>query len=147
MDEPCLPPVPVCLGYLALVPFVVAAAAVWIAPRMAQDQAAVALSAYAATVVSFLGGVHWGFGFRNSQVSTGLFVWGVVPALVAWAALLLPVTAALAVHSVTLLTCFLVDRMVYPRHGAGAWLPLRARLTAIAVPACLVGSWGALQWR
>ena len=140
-------PVATRLGYVALLPFVVGAAAVLIARGAAQAHAAAALSAYAATVVSFLGGIHWGFGFRTSRPPASLFVWGVVPSLVAWAALLLPVAAALALHTATLSACFLVDRVVYPRQGAGAWLPLRSRLTAIAVLACLLGAGGVLQAR
>ena len=135
------------LGYVALLPFVVGAAAVLIARGAAQAHAAAALSAYAATVVSFLGGIHWGFGFRSSRPPASLFVWGVVPSLVAWAALLLPVAVALALHAAALSACFLVDRVVYPRQGAGAWLPLRTRLTAIAVLACLLGAGGVLHAR
>ena len=140
-------PVAVRLGYVALLPFVVGAAAVLIARGAAQAHAAAALSAYAATVVSFLGGIHWGFGFRTSRPPASLFVWGVMPSLVAWAALLLPVAAALALHAAALSACFLVDRAVYPRQDAGAWLPLRFRLTAVAVPACLLGVGGILYAR
>ena len=140
-------PVATRLGYVALLPFVVGAAAVLIARGNAQAHAAAALSAYAATVVSFLGGIHWGFGFRTSRPPASLFVWGVVPSLVAWAALLLPVAAAFALHAATLSACFLVDRTVYPRQDAGAWLPLRSRLTAIAVLACLLGAGGVLYAR
>ena len=140
-------PVAVRLGYVALLPFVVGAAAVLLAQGAAQAHAAAALSAYAATVVSFLGGIHWGFGFRTSRPPASLFVWGVVPSLVAWAALLLPMAAALALHAAALSACFLVDRAVYPRQDAGAWLPLRCRLTAIAVLACLLGAGGVLLAR
>ncbi len=135
------------LGYVALLPFVVGAAAVLIARDAAQDRAAAALSAYAATVVSFLGGIHWGFGFRTLQPSPSLFLWGVVPSLAAWVALLLPVAAGLALHAGVLSACFLVDRAVYPSQGAKAWLPLRSRLTAIAVLGCLIGAGGVLYVR
>ena len=135
------------LGYVALLPFVVGAAAVLIARGAAQAHAAAALSAYAATVVSFLGGIHWGFGFRTSRPPASLFVWGVVPSLVTWAALLLPVAAALALHTATLSACFLVDRAVYPRHDAEAWLPLRFRLTVIAVLGCILGAGGVVHAR
>lgn len=140
-------PVAVRLGYLALLPFVVGAAAVLIARGVAQDHAAAALSAYAATVVSFVGGIHWGFGFRVSRPPASLFLWGVLPSLVAWVALLLPVAEALALDAAMLSACFLVDRAVYPRQDAGAWLPLRARLTTLAVLGCLLGAGGILYAR
>lgn len=140
-------PLAVRLGYVSLVPFVAGAAAVLIARGAAQEHAAAALGGYAATVVSFLGGIHWGFGFRTPQPRASLFLWGVVPSLAAWAGLQLPLAAALALHAAVLSACFLVDRAVYPRHDAGAWLPLRFRLTAIAVVACLLGAAGVLQAR
>ncbi len=140
-------PAAVRLGYLALLPFVAGAAAVLIARGAAQDHAAAALSTYAATVVSFVGGIHWGFGFRTLQPSASLFLWGVIPSLAAWAGLQLPVAAALALHAVVLWACFLVDRSVYPRYDAAAWLPLRSRLTAIAVLSCLLGAGGVLHAR
>ncbi|MEO6746196.1 MAG: DUF3429 domain-containing protein [Caldimonas sp.] len=135
------------LGYLALLPFVVGAAAVLITRGAAQDHAAAALSAYAATVVSFLGGIHWGFGFRTSEPPASLFLWGVVPSLAAWAGLQLPMAAALALHAAVLSACFLVDCAVYPRQDAAGWLPLRSRLTAIAVLSCLLGALGVLHAR
>lgn len=147
MADRHLNPVAVRLGYVALLPFVVGAAAVLITRGRAQDHAAAALSAYAATVVSFLGGIHWGFGFRTSQPPASLFLWGVLPSLAAWAGMQLPMAAALTLHAAVLAACFLVDRAVYPRQGAGAWLPLRSRLTAIAVLSCLLGAGGVLQAR
>ncbi|MDQ3197443.1 MAG: DUF3429 domain-containing protein [Pseudomonadota bacterium] len=71
-------------------------------------------------------------------------MWGVVPSIAAWATLLLPLGVALASHAAMLSWCFFVDRTVYPRQGATAWLPLRARLTVIAVLSCLLASWGVL---
>lgn len=141
MVEPPPQAVALRLGYAALLPFVVGAATVPIARDGLQHLAAAALVAYAATVVSFLGGIHWGFGFRMSRPRAGLLVWGVVPPIVACAALLLPTVAALLLHAATLSVCFFVDRSIYPVEGAAAWLPLRARLTAIAVPCCLIGAW------
>jgi len=135
------------LGHLALLPFVAGAAAVLLVRDAWQPLAGAALSAYAATVVSFLGGIHWGFGMRQSQPAVGLFVWGVVPSIAAWAALLLSLGAALTLHAAMLALCLFVDRTVYPREGAAAWLGLRTRLTVIAVLSCLLASWSLLAAR
>jgi hypothetical protein len=143
--DPHLRPAALRLGVAAVLPFVVGAAAVLLARGAMKDQAAAALGAYASTVVSFLGGIHWGFGFRTSQPPSSLFLWGVVPSLVSWAALMLPVAPALALYAAMLSACFLVDRVVYPRQGAGAWLPLRFRLTLVAVVSCVLGCWGLLS--
>ena len=130
------------LGYLAMLPFIVGAALVWLVRADAHPYAAMALSAYAAVVIAFLGGVHWGFGFRETEPGTQLFVWGVMPALIACMAVLMQPYAGLVVHGVMLVLCYLIDRRVYPAHGAGAWLTLRFRLSAAAGLSCFVGAAG-----
>lgn len=97
----------------------VGAAALLLNRGATRDHAAAALRAYAATVVSFLDGIHWGFGFRTSQPPSSMLLWGAMPSLVSWAALMLPVAPALSLYSAMLWVCFLVDRVVYPHQGAG----------------------------
>ena len=130
------------LGYLALLPFVVGAALVWIVRPDAHPYVSSALSAYAAVVLAFIGAIHWGFGFREENAPPRLFVWGVVPALVAWVAVLMPPDAGLVVHGVMLIVCYLVDRKVYPAHAAARWLTLRFRLSVVASLSCFVGAAG-----
>ena len=132
------------LGYLALVPFLAGAAATGWAPEGLRGLVGIALSVYAAVVVSFIGGIHWGLGFAESDPPASLFVWGVVPALVAWPAALLAPRLGLIVHAAMLLICFAVDRAVYPRHRAAAWLPLRLRLSVVAAVCCVVGALGSV---
>jgi putative flippase GtrA len=132
------------LGHLALVPFVFGAATVLLARPSWQPMAGAALSAFAATVVSFLGAIHWGFGMRQSRPAALLFLWGIVPSLGAWAALLLPAGAALVLHSAMLLWCYIIDRAVYPTQGAAGWLPMRRRLTMISVLSCLAAAFSLL---
>lgn len=130
------------LGYLALLPFVAGAFAIWFVRVDARAIATMALSAYAATVVSFIGGIYWGFGFRSATPRAGLFVWGVVPALVACVALLMQPAAGLVIHGAMLIVCYLVDRRVYPTEGAARWLVLRFRLSGVASLACFLGAAG-----
>jgi putative flippase GtrA len=130
------------LGYGGLLPFVIGAALLWIVRADAHPYVAVALSAYAGTIVSFLGGIHWGFGMRAQAADASLFVWGVVPSLVAWVAMVMPPYAGLVVLGAMLVVCYLVDRRVYPQHGGGAWLRLRWHLTLVASLSCFVGAAG-----
>lgn len=130
------------LGYAGLLPFVLGAGLVWIVRPDAHPYATLALTAYAATIVAFLGGIHWGLGMREAAPPASLFVWGIVPSLVAWAAVMMPASAGLVIHGVMLWVCYAVDRRVYPRHGAGAWLVLRFRLSAVAGLACFIGAAG-----
>ncbi len=142
--SPSSPPAGIALGlgYLAVVPFVAGAALVWIVDRAWHASIAQALSAYAAVVVAFIGALHWGLAFPQSAPAPRLFVWGVVPSLVAWVAVLLPPRIGLVIHAAMLVACYLVDRMTYPQQGVGAWLPLRLRLTIVATASCLVGAAG-----
>ena len=130
------------LGYAGLLPFVLGAALIWIVRADAQPYVAASLSAYAAVIVSFLGGIHWGLGFRAQPAEASRFVWGVLPSLIAWVGVVMPPYAGLVVLGVALIGCYLVDRRVYPRHGAAAWLTLRFRLTVVASLSCFVGAAG-----
>lgn len=130
------------LGQAGLLPFVSGAALVWLVHPDVHPYVALGLSAYAALIVSFLGGLHWGIGMRTASPPASLFAWGVVPSLLAWAALMMPPSAGLVVHGVVLLVCYAVDRRVYPRHGLAGWLTLRFRLSAVAALSCFLGAAG-----
>jgi hypothetical protein len=101
-----------------------------------------ALSAYAALIISFLGGIYWGFAFREAEPDSKTFVWGITPALVAWMGVLMPAYAGLVVQGAMLVICYSVDRRLYPQHGAAAWLTLRFRLSAVAALSCFLGAAG-----
>ena len=129
------------LGYAGLIPFVALALALW---TVAPDQRgffAMALLAYGAAITSFLGAIHWGLLMRDGAESPALLLWGVVPSLVAWVALLLGPANGLLVMAGLLVACLVVDRTVYPRYGVQAWLPMRLVLTCIATASCLAGAW------
>jgi len=130
------------LGYLAVLPFVVGAALVWAIETDLRATASLALTIYAAVVVSFIGAIHWGLGFAKTDPAPRLFVWGVVPAILACLAALMPARFGLVAQAALLATCYLVDRRVYPLEGVGRWLPLRWRLTVVAIASCLVGAAG-----
>jgi Protein of unknown function (DUF3429) len=105
-----------------------------------------ALLGYGATILSFLGAIHWGFAMRDASTqSTNLLVWGVIPSLLAWVALLLDPVAGLWLVAAGLWGCLAVDRVVYPRFGADAWLPMRLVLTLISSLSCVAGALGAMR--
>ncbi|MFO0122393.1 MAG: DUF3429 domain-containing protein [Inhella sp.] len=130
------------LGYAGLLPFVGGAALAWLLarPDYLAEHAFVmqGLSAYAATVIAFLGALHWGLVMR--QPEPGALRWGVWPALLAWVGLLMPAYAGLVVHGVLLLACYAVDRRSYPRLGVGGWLTLRFRCTVLASLCCFLAA-------
>lgn len=130
------------LGYLGLLPFVVGAALTWFVRPDAQPYVTDGLSAYAAVIVSFLGGIHWALGMRAAPPDPARFTWGIVPSLVAWIAVLMPAHAGLVIHGVMLVVCYLVDRKVYPAHGLAPWLTMRFRLSGVAALSCFIGAAG-----
>jgi hypothetical protein len=146
LPSPALEPSPPAwaerLGHAGLVPFVAGALLIWLVWPEAHPYATLALSAYAATIVSFLGGIHWGVAMRLATPPPSLFVWGVVPSLVAWAAVMMPPSAGLVVLGAMLVACYGVDRRVYPQQGLGRWLTLRFRLSAVAALSCFIGAAG-----
>lgn len=128
------------LGSGGLIPFIGLALMIWLWP-MHQAKAASSLLAYSATIASFLGAIHWGLAMRDPQgQSTSLLVWGVIPSLLAWVALMLPGAMGLLLIAALLWACFAVDRVVYTRAGLRAWLPMRLLLTAIASLSCIAGA-------
>ncbi len=129
------------LGFGGLIPFVGLALASWIAPPVYQLDLLHSLAAYAATIASFVGALHWGAAMHRSDLNTTFaLAWGVVPSLVAWLVLSMNASAALLLLAVLLVVCFVVDRRVYPRMGLSGWLPMRMQLTAVATTSCIAAA-------
>ena len=102
--------------------------------------AALALLTYAAVIVSFLGGIHWGLAMPLAQTRRGLLIWGVLPSLLAWAGMLLNSAWGLLLMAASLLLCYIVDCKIYRSLRLDSWLSLRALLTFVAVLSCLAGA-------
>ena len=129
------------LGYAGLAPFVLLTILMWLVDRELLPFVSIALGSYAAAIVSFLGGLHWGIGFMKDEAAPRFhFIWGVVPSLIAWLALMMPAYAALPLLGLVLLACYVVDRKTYPPSGLARWLPLRLQLTVVATLSCLLGA-------
>ena len=135
------PATAVWLGYGGLIPFVGLSVALWIAGPAWRGFCTTALLAYGAVIASFLGAIYWGFAMRNvAGQHIRLYLWGVVPGLVAWLALLANPVAGLWLIAGLLWVCYAVDRAAYARHELQHWLPLRLRLTAVASASCVAAA-------
>jgi hypothetical protein len=129
------------LGYAGLAPFAGLALAVWFVDPAQRLSFAWALTAYGATIVSFVGALHWGLVMREPvQKHRGSLGWGVLPSLFGWVALLLPGYFGLWALATALWICFAVDRKTYPSLGVGGWLPMRLHLTVVASSACVLAA-------
>lgn len=131
------------LGYGGLVPFIGLAILANIEPSHGILYRG-ALLLYGAVILSFVGAIHWGVAMMvrdlNDQDRRTSYVWSVVPALMAWATYILsPVTAALVLVLGFLLQYWrdatLARKLAWP-----VWyLPLRIRLTLVAILSLFVG--------
>lgn len=128
------------LGYAGLIPFIALAAMTVTLTPPEQGIASFALRAYAVTIVSFLGAIHWGLAMRQARANTPLLWWGITPSLVAWVCLLVVPGVGSLILAATLWLCFLVDRRVYPQFGLQAWLRMRLVLTTVASVSCVIAS-------
>jgi hypothetical protein len=129
------------LGFGGLIPFISLAAALWLAWPVDASPVSVALLGYGATIASFLGAIHWGLVMRDGLAQpVPSLLWGVVPSLLAWLALLLAPTLGLLLIAALLWACFAVDRVLYPGYRLQAWLPMRLRLTVVASISCVAGA-------
>jgi Protein of unknown function (DUF3429) len=129
------------LGYAGLIPFVVNALLLFLVHDDVLPLVAIALTSYAGVIASFLGGIHWGLALReNTEHRTFHLIWGVIPSLLAWVAVIMPAYAGLPFLALVLVLCYLVDRKVWPQAGLRQWLTLRFRLTVVSVLSCLLGA-------
>lgn len=123
-------------GLGGLIPFLGLALACWVRPGLG-----FALVAYGATILAFLGAVHWGFALSDGRAPWWRFGLGVVPALVAWLALLLPVGAGLLLLAAGIAATAAVERAAAARRLVPApYLALRFVLSAGAVFGLLLGA-------
>jgi hypothetical protein len=108
------------LGYAGIVPFVAGVFGIVLLEGDARLLAVRALSAYGAVILSFLGAVHWGLLLRRPDppVASRL-LFGALPALAGWIALLLPGRIGLALLVVAFGSFWLYEHRALP----DGWLP------------------------
>jgi len=100
-----------------------------------------ALLGYAAVILAFMGAVHWGLAMADPAPAAPWTRYGgsVVPPLVAWVALMLPTTAALALFVAAFGLLYVADLRAVAAGWAPEWYPaLRRLLTALVVLALAV---------
>jgi hypothetical protein len=132
------------LGFAGLVPFAGGALAVAFAPDI-RPEAAAALLLYGALILSFLGGVRWGFAVIEGA-NAGWTVYGVsvVPSLVAWVAAAGGGPVGLLILAIALGLWYGVERALPPALALPGWhMRLRGILSAAAVASLL---FAAVSW-
>ena len=152
-----LAPITKFLGYAGLIPFISLSALVQFGEPPIDFWAANSLFIYGATIASFVGAIHWGLvlGPQSNQLShnfwrdRGAWLWGIVPALLAWACLHMPFSLGYFGVAATLLLALAVDRSQYRHLISDAaylqdFLKMRTILTVIASASLI---WAGLSLR
>ena len=134
------------LSYAGLIPFYGLAGLSWLAQT--GNWALHALATYAAIVITFLGAIHWGRALDkmadSNQYPTLLF--GLMPALLGWFALLLPLELSLPMLAAGLMYVWGTEQMVFNDTLPTWYRHLRHQLTAAAVIAVLIGWAATMFW-
>jgi Protein of unknown function (DUF3429) len=137
-----MPMLAILLSVLGLVPFIACGLAALGADPTTSARMLSALIGYAAVLLAFTGGIHWGFELQSRQQDTfvqrarlGL---GVVPLLVGWIALLLPLVIAPWISLVMLIAGYIGAVLLEREAGRRDLLPprylwLRWGFTLVAV--------------
>lgn len=138
------PDAPQFLGLAGVIPFAAGALATAVAPEAYVPVFATATQLYGASILSFLGGVHWGLALRHPPaVMTRDFVVSVIPSLIGWSAALAAPNPGLLVLSGSFMASYGYDRFrlaasrVSP-HIPLWYLPMRLPLTVAAAGGCAV---------
>lgn len=132
------------LGYGGLLPFLV------LTPASLLDHHhgvvwSDALYAYGAIILSFIGALHWGLAMGLPELTerqrSARFTWSVVPALIAWPAVLLSPPLAAPLLVIGFVAHYLQDRRLASQAALPQWyLPLRFRLSSVAVICLTAGA-------
>jgi hypothetical protein len=108
------------------------------------------LRAYGAVILSFVGALHWGFAMSHNEITPrqrdAAFAWSVVPALAAFIALVLQSGPGDFLLAVGFAAHYWADLRFAATAALPAWyLPLRLRLSVVAIVCILPGAFAAIR--
>jgi|SRR5450830_1543205 len=138
-----IPTWPRYLGLAGVIPFLFFGVLPW----LQSDYAIIslyALLAYGAVILSFVGALHWAFAMMTPTISQSrrirIYLWSVIPALIGWIALLLPLRIGLLVVLLGFaLHCVMDFKLVRVIQLPTWYLPLRFMLSMLASLGILSG--------
>ena len=127
------------LGGLGLLPFLVPALLLWLGPAAGRELAWLALHAYAAVILSFIGAVHWGATLHEADSGRlwRAMGWSVLPALLAWVTLLMPHPQGVALLLLGFAAQYLADRRAAATGRLPVWYGRLRRVLTAGVVASL----------
>ena len=134
---------PKLLGYLELIPFLASSLLIW--TNQAHQYAVQSLTIYAAVILTFIGGVHWGIAVQqsmniNSNRFRYQFIYSVIPSLLAWVAIVFFNSSTLIILGFCFIVFWWLEKTHYQEHLPSWYLQLRNHLTLVA-SLCIVFGW------
>lgn len=136
------PKIPFILGFGGLIPFVFCAIIIGLDIDFSFDPTKVLLY-YGSVILSFVGAVSWGFATKeNTKNKLGqyLFVWSILPALLAFLALLISDVKSFLLLIFGFITAYMVEKKIDQKLSIPSWyMFLRVCLTVIVVLCLSVG--------
>lgn len=134
------------LAMAGLVPFVTGALGLWVTPEAWRMWVMDELLSFAAVILAFMGAIHWGLAMRaeetsnNAPVQLGL---SVIPPLLGWFALSLPIDFAIPVFFFAFGALYFADIWAVKHGLAPAWYPQLRRPISLVVIGSMIIAWGA----
>ena len=139
------------LGLAGLLPFFSLAMFSWLSPPAELGGVLKAQVHYAASILTFLGALHWGVTIARPEIQDGAaalrLVWSVLPSLFAWIITLYGVRIALPGLFFGLLLALIVDWRLYRNSAVPGWVMSLRWVLSIGALACVGGTWLAMASR
>lgn len=134
------------LGMVGMIPFVTGALGLWVTPEVWRERVLEELLGYAAVILAFMGAIHWGLAMRAEESSEKApFQLGlsVIPPLLGWVALSLPINLAIPVFFFAYAALYYADIWAVNHGLAPVWYPALRKPLSVAVILSLLVAWAA----
>ena len=102
--------------------------------------------AFAAVILAFMGAIHWGLAMRADEGSAGAPMQlglSVIPPLLGWFALSLPINFAIPVFFFAFGTLYFADIWAVKQGLAPAWYTRLRRPISLVIIGSMIVAWGA----
>jgi hypothetical protein len=132
------------LGIIGVIPFAAGALAAGLTPAI-KPEAGAALLAFGAVILSFLGGIRWGFAvLEGEEAGWSAYSMSALPSLVAWLGAAAGGPLGLLILAIALGLWYFAERAAPPSIALPGWyMRQRGMLTAITVLSLIVA---AVSW-
>jgi len=140
------PALAVGLAFAGLAPFVTGALGLWLTPEAWREWVMEEFLAFAAVILAFMGAIHWGLAMRADEASDrapmqlGL---SVIPPLLGWFALSLPINFAIPVFFFAFAALYFADIWAVKHGLAPAWYTSLRRPISLVIIASMLVAWSA----